>query len=107
MRVAVLGGTFNPIHLGHLRVAEEAREAFGLDRVVFMPANIPPHKADPDPAPARLRLDMERLIIGSAPFNDITTWREYEELMRLVSLIIVSRPGYPVKKPAEALPVEL
>ncbi len=149
MRVAVLGGTFNPIHLGHLRVAEEAREAFALDRVVFMPANIPPHKADPHLAPAGLRLEMVRLaiegnpafeassmeierggssftidtvralmaggpeglkvslIIGSDSFNDITTWREYEELLGLVSLVIVSRPGYPVKKPAEALPVEL
>ncbi len=45
MRVGILGGTFNPIHLAHLRIAEEVREACRLDRVMFMPAADPPHKA--------------------------------------------------------------
>jgi nicotinate-nucleotide adenylyltransferase len=46
-RVGLFGGTFNPIHLGHLRAAEEVREALGLDRVLFIPSRIPPHK-EPD-----------------------------------------------------------
>jgi len=67
MHIAVFGGTFNPVHIGHLRAAEEAREACALDRVIFMPANIPPHKADPDLAPARLRLEMVKLAIEGNP----------------------------------------
>jgi nicotinate-nucleotide adenylyltransferase len=44
MRIGILGGTFNPIHLAHLRIAEEVREACALDQVLFMPAAMPPHK---------------------------------------------------------------
>ncbi len=50
-RIGLFGGTFNPIHLGHLRAAEEVREALDLERVLFIPSHIPPHKtsgvADP------------------------------------------------------------
>lgn len=45
MKVGILGGTFNPIHYGHLRIAEEVRERFDLARVILVPAAIPPHKA--------------------------------------------------------------
>lgn len=44
MKIGILGGTFNPIHLAHLRIAEEVREACALDRVLFVPAADPPHK---------------------------------------------------------------
>lgn len=44
-RLGIFGGTFNPVHLAHLRLAEEARERCGLDRVLFLPAAEPPHKA--------------------------------------------------------------
>jgi nicotinate-nucleotide adenylyltransferase len=44
MRIGILGGTFNPIHLAHLRIAEEVREACALDQILFMPAAMPPHK---------------------------------------------------------------
>ena len=44
MRVGLFGGSFNPIHLGHLRAAEEDREALALDLVYFIPAALPPHK---------------------------------------------------------------
>ena len=47
MRIGLFGGTFNPIHIGHLRSALEVRVSFGLDWVYFIPAAIPPHK---DPA---------------------------------------------------------
>ncbi len=149
MRLAVIGGTFNPIHYGHLRAAEEVREALGVDRVLFMPACMPPHKADESGVDPLARFEMTRLavednpgfevsdmeikrggksytvdtvralksgggadmrvflVIGSDSFNDITTWCEYEELLRTASFVVVSRPGYPVKTPGEALPVEL
>jgi len=69
-RVAIFGGTFNPIHFGHLRAAEEAVELLGLDRVLFVPCGDPPHKEDEagDPlAPAKLRLDWTRLATQDNP----------------------------------------
>ena len=61
MRVGLFGGSFNPIHLGHLRAAEEVREALQLDLVYFIPAASPPHKAEGELAPAEHRLAMVRL----------------------------------------------
>ncbi|HUA34008.1 MAG TPA: nicotinate-nucleotide adenylyltransferase [Candidatus Binataceae bacterium] len=61
MRVGLFGGSFNPIHLGHLRSAEEVREALKLDLIYFIPAASPPHKAEGDLAPAEHRLAMVRL----------------------------------------------
>ena len=67
MRLGIFGGTFNPIHLAHLRCAEEAREALALDRVLFVPAAIPPHKQNRHVAAAAHRLAMVRLSIGRHP----------------------------------------
>ena len=72
-RVGIFGGTFNPVHFGHLRAAEEAAERLGLERVVFVPSADPPHKeggaADPL-APAALRLAWVRLAVaGNARFE--------------------------------------
>ena len=61
MQVGLFGGSFNPIHLGHLRSAEEDREALNLDLVYFIPAASPPHKTEGDLAPAEHRLAMVRL----------------------------------------------
>jgi len=61
MRVGIFGGTFNPVHFGHLRAAEEVREALSLDLVYFVPAASPPHKTQGDLAPADHRLAMTRL----------------------------------------------
>lgn len=68
--IGIYGGTFNPIHLGHLRAAEEVGEALGLDRVVFVPNARPPHKLEPegnDVAPARLRFDWVELAVRDNP----------------------------------------
>jgi nicotinate-nucleotide adenylyltransferase len=70
--VGIFGGTFNPIHLGHLRAAEEVREALGLERVVFVPSADPPLKrGGPEVmAPARERLAWVQLAIaGNAAFS--------------------------------------
>lgn len=67
--VGVLGGTFDPVHIGHLAVAEEAREALALDTVLFVPAGIPPHKQDRAITPARHRVAMlELAIAGNTAF---------------------------------------
>ena len=60
-RIGVFGGTFDPIHLAHLRCAEEAREALDLDRILFVPAADPPHKTRQAVTPAHHRLAMVRL----------------------------------------------
>jgi nicotinate-nucleotide adenylyltransferase len=66
--VGVYGGTFNPIHLGHLRAAEEVAEALDLARVIFVPSASPPHKAPGDDvAPAALRLEWARLATADNP----------------------------------------
>ena len=46
MAIGIFGGTFDPIHMGHLRVAEEIREIFSLERIYFVPGGIPPHKRE-------------------------------------------------------------
>ncbi|MFA7283912.1 MAG: nicotinate-nucleotide adenylyltransferase, partial [Candidatus Omnitrophota bacterium] len=65
MKIGILGGTFNPVHIGHLILAEEAREKLGLDRVIFVPTSLPPHKDSVDIAPASDRLKMLKLAIAS------------------------------------------
>lgn len=66
-RLGILGGTFDPIHHGHLAIAEEAREALGLERVLFIPAAEPPHKAGRRIAPAADRFAMVELAIAGNP----------------------------------------
>ncbi|GIW41050.1 MAG: putative nicotinate-nucleotide adenylyltransferase [Candidatus Binatia bacterium] len=66
-RLGIFGGTFNPVHLGHLRTAEEIREELELDRVWFVPAASPPHKRGDDLAPARHRMAMVRLAVADNP----------------------------------------
>jgi nicotinate-nucleotide adenylyltransferase len=62
MKVAIFGGTFNPIHYGHLRAAEEVREKLGLDRVLFVPSGNPPLKTK-DIVPAMRRFAMAKLAV--------------------------------------------
>ena len=66
MRIGLYGGTFDPIHLGHLRAAEIAREGLGLDLVAFLPSAVPPHRNAP-PRAAADRLAMARLATSSHP----------------------------------------
>ena len=71
-RVAVLGGSFNPIHYGHLLLADEVLELLGLDRVLFVPAAIPPHKAAAQLAPAADRFEMVRVAIAGQPRFEVS-----------------------------------
>jgi nicotinate-nucleotide adenylyltransferase len=68
--LGVFGGTFNPIHLGHLRAAEQVVEILGLDRMLFVPAADPPHKREEALAPAELRLAwVRRAVAGNKRFE--------------------------------------
>ncbi len=73
MRIGLLGGTFNPVHSGHLLIAEMAREKYRLDRVLFVPAGLPPHKTPPRTS-AKDRVAMLRLAIRGNPRFAIHDW---------------------------------
>jgi nicotinate-nucleotide adenylyltransferase len=134
-KIGIFGGTFNPVHLAHLRAALEVQRGFGLDAVFLIPSASPPHKEAGAVVDAAHRLEMVRrsvsglphlrasdielqrggpsytidtvcafrqivphdvwlyLIIGLDAFQEITTWKSYEDLLRLVPLIVISRPG--------------
>jgi nicotinate-nucleotide adenylyltransferase len=64
VRIGLFGGTFDPPHIGHLIVAQDAAEALALDRVLFLPAGIPPHKRDRAISSAQVRLAMTRAAVG-------------------------------------------
>ena len=74
-RVGIMGGTFDPVHLAHLRLAKCAYEQYDLDKVVFLPAGDPPHKTDRLVTPAYRRLEMLKLCIRDYPQFQIS---EYE-----------------------------
>jgi len=147
-KIGILGGAFDPIHYGHLRAAEEAMEMLGLDRVIFVPSAIPPHKPLRKQLSAKHRLKMVNLairgnprfsvsdfecrrsvtsysietvehfietshgraditfILGSDAFREITTWKEFERLFTLCNMLVLSRPGKPLRGLKEALSVE-
>jgi nicotinate-nucleotide adenylyltransferase len=67
MRIGLFGGTFNPIHWGHIRAAEAVRDQFQLDRVCLIPALLPPHKPLEQLADAADRLEMIRLAVAGRP----------------------------------------
>jgi len=66
-RIGVIGGTFDPIHYGHLAAAEEARVRVNLEKVLFAVAGLPPHKLDEEVTPVEHRLAMVQLGIFSNP----------------------------------------
>ncbi|HTL61637.1 MAG TPA: nicotinate-nucleotide adenylyltransferase [Nitrospira sp.] len=65
--IGLLGGTFNPIHNGHLAIARETRQTLALDRVIFIPSGDPPHKPADGMASAKARYEMVRLAIDGDP----------------------------------------
>ena len=72
MRIGVYGGTFNPIHRGHLTAARAAADALGLEKVLLIPDNLPPHKALPaGSATGEDRLEMCRLTAGEVPGMEV------------------------------------
>ncbi len=141
MRLALFGGTFDPIHTGHLAIARQAGESLELGKVLFVPAARPPHKAGVTFAPYEDRVRMAEIacrddscfevsrleehtvrsysidtiekvragiapddelyfIIGADAFAEITTWRRWQDVVRAVRFIVVSRPGHKYDVPS-------
>lgn len=73
MSIGILGGTFNPIHYGHLRIAEEVRERFSLSKIIFIPAGIPPFKIkESELIEAHHRAEMVKLAIRTNPYFEFS-----------------------------------
>lgn len=66
-KIGLYGGSFDPIHIGHLILARDARERLDLDRVIFLPARISPHKLDHPPAPPEARCEMLAAALKDEP----------------------------------------
>ncbi|ATW25469.1 nicotinate-nucleotide adenylyltransferase [Candidatus Formimonas warabiya] len=81
MAIGIMGGTFDPIHYGHLVTAEAARCGFHLDQVIFVPSGRPPHKKVQDITPTEHRYHMTALAVATNPFFH-------------VSRVELDRPGY-------------
>ena len=135
-RVAIYGGTFDPVHNGHLEVARRVLKLFELDEVIFVPACVPPHKRNANITSAFHRFAMLALateedqqlrvstveldapelpyavetvdrmkdvsartffLIGADSWSEISTWHEWQKLLTMCDLIVVTRPGYEIK----------
>lgn len=138
-RVAIYGGTFDPVHNGHIEVARRVLKLFELDEVIFIPACVPPHKrnanitsafhrfamlalateADRGLLVSTIELDspqepyavetVERIrgtlgdqtelffLMGADSWLEITSWHEWQRLLRLCHFIVVTRPGFEIE----------
>jgi nicotinate-nucleotide adenylyltransferase len=142
-RVAIYGGTFDPVHNGHVEVARRVQQLFELDEVIFVPACVPPHKRNANITSAFHRFAMlalateadQRLLVSTVELDapdrpyavdtvarmldknqrlffmmgadlwaEITTWHEWQKLLQMCDLIVVTRPGYEIK---ERLPIKI
>ena len=140
-RVCVFGGTFDPIHIAHIRIAEEAKLKYQLDRILLVPAGNPPHKEAFTPFDERLRMvelacqghagleaspleagaeqsytidtiqrvretlaetDELFFLIGADAFDDLETWKGWQDLVRLTQFIVVARPESEYRVPPGA-----
>ncbi len=82
MKIALFGGTFDPVHYGHLRLAEEVRMGLGFATVLFMPSATPPHKSRKEVTVVAARLEMLRVAVASNPHfevSDIEVVRQSDE----------------------------
>ena len=141
-RVAIYGGTFDPVHNGHVAVARRVLKLFELDEVIFVPACVPPHKRNANITSAFHRFAMlalateadQRLLVstveldaperpyavdtvarminetqrlffmmGADSWAEVATWHEWQRLLQMCDLIVVTRPGYEIN---ERLPIE-
>jgi len=148
-RICLFGGTFDPVHIAHLKIANEALKRFTLSRVLFVPSAIPPHKdasavtpyedryrmleiaCAPYPCFIASRLEagsetnytidtLDRFrpslkpedqlffLIGADAFDEIKTWKRWQDVITQIEFIAVSRPGrtYDVPEGARVHPLD-
>jgi len=141
LKVGIIGGTFDPVHLGHLLCADFVREKKRLDKVIFLPASTPPHKLDKKITNNKYRLKMLRmavkgnpyfkvsdyeikkggvsytidtirrfkqnagceiaeffLIIGADNIAYLKSWKEPDQLLKEVKVLVLKRPGIDLTK---------
>ncbi|MBI4484318.1 MAG: nicotinate-nucleotide adenylyltransferase [Acidobacteria bacterium] len=147
MKLGIFGGTFDPIHRGHLEIARQTLFTFELDQVLFVVADVPPHKHQEEITSAYHRFAMVALAIQDEPgmrlctlelhhrelrytvdtlreirrryglegthlyyiaggdsFQQIGSWRKYEELLSTYNLVFAARPGFSVQEGIAQLP---
>lgn len=148
MKLGLFGGCFDPIHYGHILPVQEARSKLSLDRVVFLPTAVPPHKPGRQFAPPHARFAMvelalldepglvvssleltpERpfytidsirhfrqhhedadlhLLIGGDGFIELHTWKDWQEIIRLARLAVLTRPDWHWSDHRHRVPAEL
>ena len=96
MRLGIFGGSFDPVHYGHLLLAESCREQLGLDKVIFVPAGRPPHKRETALTPAGHRLAMLELAIAGEPDFEICRYEvDREETSYTVDTLRWFRSQFP------------
>lgn len=135
-RIAIYGGTFDPVHSGHLQIARRVLQLFAIDEFLFVPARVAPHKLDREISSPLHRFAMLALatredprlcistfelaaperqytvdtlfhfrsqlgasadlffVMGTDSWAEITSWREWQRLLTLANLIVVTRPGH-------------
>ncbi len=147
MKIGILGGTFNPPHIGHIVLAKEIYEKLKLDKVLLIPTNIPPHK-ESEGAEADLRLKMLELsaketpafevldielkrggvsytidtvkelkkiypqdelylIVGSDLANGFSSWKDFDQLRKLVKIVVAQRDNAPLKDTEDFISVDI
>ncbi len=143
-RIGLFGGTFNPIHCGHVKAAESVQNIFSFDRILFIPSYLPPHKESGDVASAAHRLKMVELalasfdrffpssveidargtsysiltlnkikemfpqteaffLLGIDAFLEIETWKDYEDVLKQCSFVVMNRPGFRLSEAKDIL----
>lgn len=78
-KIGIMGGTFDPIHIGHLAIAQEALEYKNLDKVLFIPTGNPPHKTNKEKTKAEIRLEMVKIGIEDNEFFEIDDYEVRRE----------------------------
>lgn len=102
MKIALLGGTFNPVHNGHILLADKVRTVLGYEKILFIPSFIPAHKEISHFVPAEERLHMLKLAISNIPWADYSDCEivrkgisyTYETLQHIIKLYtLTEKPG--------------
>lgn len=98
-KIGIMGGTFNPIHIGHLILAEQALDQYELDKILFMPSKKPPHKVNQPIESDYHRLELVKLAIENHPRFSISTMElEREGMTYTVDTLKILTKQYPNKK---------